>query len=67
VLFSNNPLWEGYGAHLLHGIDISPLAGVATTIVVSASYRILFGHNTATDEQGRMKALSKAAVSKVPD
>ncbi|WP_298169771.1 cytosine permease [Acidithiobacillus sp.] len=67
VLFSNNPLWEGYGAHLLHGIDISPLAGVATTIVVSASYRILFGHNAATDEQGRMKALSKAAVSKVPD
>ncbi len=67
VLFSNNPLWEGYGAHLLHGIDISPLAGVTTTIVVSASYRILFGHNAATNEQGRMKSLSKAAVSKVPD
>ncbi|MHB1581537.1 MAG: purine-cytosine permease family protein [Acidithiobacillus sp.] len=67
VLFSNNPLWEGYGAHLLHGIDISPLAGVTTTIVVSASYRILFGPNTATNEQERMKSLSKAAVSKVPD
>lgn len=67
VLFSNNPLWEGYGAHLLHGIDISPLAGVTTTIVVSASYRILFGHNAATNEQGRIKSLSEAAVSKVPD
>ncbi|MHB1280832.1 MAG: purine-cytosine permease family protein [Acidithiobacillus sp.] len=67
VLFSNNPLWKGYGAHLLHGIDISPLAGVTTTIVVSASYRILFGPNTATNEQERMKSLSKAAVSKVPD
>jgi len=65
VFFSNNPLWEGYGAHLLHGTDISPLVGVATTIVASILYRVLFCHHTATDEQGQASALSKLVVSKI--
>lgn len=67
ILFSNNPIWEGYGAHLLRGTDISPLAGVATTIVVSILYRILFCHHTATDEMWQVRTLSKPIVSEIND
>ena len=67
ILFSNNPIWEGYGAHLLHGTDISPLAGVATTIVASILYRILFCHHTATDEMWQVRTLSKPIVSEITD
>lgn len=50
VLFSNNPIWEGYGARLLHGTDISPLIGVSTTIVMSLLYKLLFSPNVAVGE-----------------
>ena len=67
VLFSNNPIWEGYGAHLLHGTDISPLVGVATTIVASILYRVLFCHHTATYDLWQVNTLSKAVVSEITD
>ena len=67
VLFSNNLIWEGYGVQLLHGTDISPLVGVATTIAASILYRVLFCHHTATDEQERVSALSTPVVSKITD
>jgi NCS1 family nucleobase:cation symporter-1 len=67
VVFSNNPIWEGYGAHLLHGTDISPLVGVVTTMVASILYRVLFCHQTIPDEQGRVGTLSKPVVRKITD
>ncbi|MBU2765203.1 allantoin permease [Acidithiobacillus ferrivorans] len=67
VVFSNNPIWEGYGAHLLHGTDISPLVGVVTTIVTSILYRVLFCHQTIPDGQERVGTLSKPVVRKITD
>lgn len=42
VLFSNNPIWEGLGAKLLLGNDISPLLGVGAGILFSMFYRVVF-------------------------
>lgn len=38
--FSSNPLWEGYGARMLGGIDISPVAGLVVAALLMAVVRI---------------------------
>lgn len=42
ALFSSNPLWVGYGARLMGGIDVSPLVGlfVASLLMMVARLRV---------------------------
>jgi NCS1 family nucleobase:cation symporter-1 len=41
ILFSNNPLWEGWGAALLGNNDISPLIGFAIGLLLESGWQII--------------------------
>jgi len=41
IIFSNNPLWEGWGAALLDNNDISPLIGFAIGLLLESGWQIL--------------------------
>ena len=43
ALFSSNPLWVGYGARALGGVDISPLIGFALAALLAVVVRLAGG------------------------
>lgn len=51
ILFSNNPLWEGWGAMLLANNDISPLVGFIIGLFLESARRIAF--NIGRDKRAR--------------
>ncbi|WP_297360533.1 cytosine permease [Acidiferrobacter sp.] len=46
ALFSSNPLWVGYGAHALGGVDIAPLVGLALAALLAVIARLVSGAPT---------------------
>ncbi|WP_298137307.1 cytosine permease [Acidiferrobacter sp.] len=43
ALFSSNPLWTGYGAQALGGVDISPLVGLILAALLTGAARLVRG------------------------
>lgn len=46
AVFSSNPLWVGYGARALGGVDISPLVGLALGALLATGVRLARGAST---------------------
>ncbi|MHB1513555.1 MAG: purine-cytosine permease family protein [Acidiferrobacter sp.] len=44
--FSSNPLWVGYGAHALGGVDVSPLVGLGLGALLATVMRLARGAPT---------------------
>ncbi|MHB1202402.1 MAG: cytosine permease [Acidithiobacillus sp.] len=67
AIFSNNPIWEGYGARILHGTDISPLVGVTTTMIISSLGKMMASRIAAKKESAVVEQLRSAAAGKLSD
>ncbi len=64
ALFSNNPIWEGPGARMLLGNDVSPLLGACTGILLSVLFRIFSGQGV---KLGVITKRAKSSNQHVPE